>query len=325
MKKFLDTTVLTTYSSGKYKGKIDWTNNIGKELYFEYDSLCGYIKILDYEKLIPNGKITLQYKNNIVTTGTANLKNLKIPSLFNMEKQSNEYQYSVGQIIHKYNDTLEVVEQIRIKYNKSDCRGYIIKCLDCGYEYNTREDKLSTCPICGKRSSYAERYVYSILKQAKISFIPQKEFEWLHNKFYDVYLPDYNVLVEINGQQHYKPVKLNSIESANETYIRNINIDKLKSESAHNNGVLLYNINTSDFKNIFNETIKTINFIDFSNVSILECEKFSDYKRIKDVCKLWNLGYQIDDIKNQTGKSLQTIKCHLRLGEKFEMLTRKRK
>lgn len=325
MKKFLDTSDLITYTSGKYKGKYDWLNNIGKELYFEYDGLTGYLKILNYEKAIPQGKITIQYKNNIMTTTTPNLLHLKIPSLFNMEKQSNTYKYSVGQIIHKYNDTLEIIKQIRIEYNKSYCRGYVIKCLDCGYEYNTREDKLSTCPICGKRSSYAERYTYSILKQAKIKFIPQKEFEWLHNKFYDIYLPDYNVLIEINGQQHYEPIKFNNHESANETYIRNIHIDKLKSESASNNGLLLYSVNASNIKNIFNEIIKTINFIDFSNVSILECEKFADYKRIKDACKLWNLGYEINDIKNQTGKSLQTIGCYLRLGEKFEMLTRKRK
>lgn len=43
MRKFLDTSTLAVYQSGKYKGKIDWTNNIGKELCFEYDNLSGYI------------------------------------------------------------------------------------------------------------------------------------------------------------------------------------------------------------------------------------------------------------------------------------------
>ena len=35
------------------------------------------------------------------------------------------------------------------------------------------------------------------------------EFEWLHNRFYDAYLPDYNAIIEIHGKQHYEPVKLN--------------------------------------------------------------------------------------------------------------------
>lgn len=50
MKRFLDTSTLSIYQSGKYKGKFDWMSNIGKELYFEYDDLFGYIKILDYKK-----------------------------------------------------------------------------------------------------------------------------------------------------------------------------------------------------------------------------------------------------------------------------------
>ena len=70
MRKFLDTSNLVTYQTGKYKGKYDWSNNIGKELYFEYDDISGYIKIIDYVKDIPYGQITLQYKDIIVTTIT---------------------------------------------------------------------------------------------------------------------------------------------------------------------------------------------------------------------------------------------------------------
>ena len=51
MRKFLDTSRLVTYKTGKYQGKYDWSNNIGKELYFEYDDISGYIKIIDYVKI----------------------------------------------------------------------------------------------------------------------------------------------------------------------------------------------------------------------------------------------------------------------------------
>ena len=82
MKKYLDTSTLVTYQSGNNKGHFDWINNIGKELYFEYDDISGTIKILDYKIEKPQGKITLQYKDNIMTTSTPNLLQLKIPSLF---------------------------------------------------------------------------------------------------------------------------------------------------------------------------------------------------------------------------------------------------
>lgn len=55
MRKFLDTSNLVTYQTCKYQGKYDWSNNIGKELYFEYDDISGYIKIIDYVKDIPYG------------------------------------------------------------------------------------------------------------------------------------------------------------------------------------------------------------------------------------------------------------------------------
>ena len=209
MRKFLDTSNLITYQTGKYQGKYDWSNNIGKELYFEYDDISGYIKIIDYIKDIPYGRITLQYKDIITTTHTPALLHLKVPRLFHKEKQKRRYDYNVGDIIHKFNDTLKIAKQIRIDYDNSFCRGYEIECMDCHYIYKTREDKISTCPVCGKKTSYSERFVYSILKQANITFVPQMEFEWLHNRFYDVYLPDYNAIIEIHGEQHYKPTNLN--------------------------------------------------------------------------------------------------------------------
>ena len=60
MRKFLDTSNLVTYQTGTYQGKYDWINNIGKELYFEYDDISGYIKIINYIKDIPYGRINLQ-------------------------------------------------------------------------------------------------------------------------------------------------------------------------------------------------------------------------------------------------------------------------
>ena len=77
MKKFIDTSNLAIYQSGKYQGKFDWINNIGKELYFEYDDISGYIKIVNYQKSKPQGYITLQYNDKIITTTTSNLLQYK--------------------------------------------------------------------------------------------------------------------------------------------------------------------------------------------------------------------------------------------------------
>lgn len=319
MRKFLDTSNLAIYQSGTYQGKYDWSSNIGKELYFEYDDLSGYIKIINYQKSKPQGYITLKYGDKVITTTTPNLLHLKIPSLFHKEKQSNEYKYNVGNIIHKFNDILKIIKQIRINYDDSFCRGYEVECMDCHYIYKTREQCISTCPICGKKSSYSERFIYSILKQSNIRFTPQMEFDWLQNRYYDTYLPDYNTIIEIHGKQHYEPVKINKKEASEETYENTIKSDKIKYDIAISNGLNYYIINANKPANLFKEAKKTLTFIDFTNISELECEKFANHKNIKQECELWNQGHNIEEIHEQLGVPLQTVQQKLRLGNKYGM------
>ena len=191
--------------------------------------------------------------------------------------------------------------------------------MDCHYIYETREQCISTCPVCGKKTSYSERFVYSILKQSNIRFTPQMEFTWLHNRFYDVYLPDYNAIIEIHVMQHYKPIKLNKNQTPEEIYENTVESDKLKYDTAISNGLTYYIINASEPNNLFQETKKILTFIDFTSVSELECEKFANYKNIKQACELWNQGCDIEEICNKLNKSLQTIQQKLRLGNKYNM------
>ena len=56
--------------------------------------------------------------------------------------------------------------------------------------------------------SNLELYIIKILKKEKVEFEREKTFSDLKkNKYrYDFYLPKYNVLLEINGEQHYKNI-----------------------------------------------------------------------------------------------------------------------
>ena len=319
MKKFIDKSNLATYASGKYKGKIDWENNIGKELYFEYDDISGYIKIIDYKKSKPQGYVTLQYKGNIITTTTPNLIHLKIPSLFNKEKQSNKFKYNVGDIITKFNENIQVIDRLHITYNNSSARGYKLKCVKCRFEYESREERLSTCPVCGRRASYSEKFVCQMLIRANVNFIPQKEFDWLHNKYYDIYLPDHNAIIEIHGKQHYEPTKLNKNESPEETYKNTKKNDKLKKKIALQNGMSYYIIDAREPSELYKNTIKELSFIDFSNVSEIECEKSIDQEKISKVCTLWNSGYDVEEIHSTLKFSKQKIQTYLRLCNKYGM------
>ena len=65
------------------------------------------------------------------------------------------------------------------------------------------------CPDC--KISKGEISIAKWLSEYKIGFEQQKRFPGCKRKFelpFDFYLPDLNLCIEFDGEQHYKPVKL---------------------------------------------------------------------------------------------------------------------
>lgn len=325
MIKYLDTANLIKYTSGNNKGHFNWKENIGKDLPFQYEDLTGTIKIIDYKSVNRNNLVTIQYQDNIMTTSTSNLLQLKIPSFLNKNKNSRNYTYKIGNIIDKDFQKSKVIEQTRISVkatkNYETTRGYKLKCLCCGYKYQTREDRISSCPVCGIRSSWTERFIFSIFIQAKIEFEVQKEFQWLQNRWYDVYLPKFNAIVEINGIQHYEPIKNPNREqkTAEQQYIECIESDKLKRNTAIKNGLSYYVIDAKDQNNLYNIAKSVLTFIDFSNISAFECGKFATNNVVKKYCQLWNKGYSIEEIVRKLDCSIGIVQRRLREGNQYNL------
>ena len=325
MIKHLDTSTLIKYTSGNNKGHFNWKENIGKELPFQYDDLTGIIKIIDYKSINRNNLVTIKYQNNVITTSTSNLLQLKIPSFLNKNKNTRQYLYKIGDIIAKDFQDSKVIEQTRISVkatkNYETTRGYKLKCLYCGYNYQTREDIISSCPVCGIRSSWTERFIFSIFIQAKIEFEVQKEFQWLQNRWYDVYLPKYNAIVEINGIQHYEPTKNSNREqkSAEQQYLECVSSDKLKYDTAIKNGLAYYVIDARDQNNLYSIAKSVLTFIDFSNISAFECGKFATNNVVKKYCNLWNKGYSVDEISQKLNCSVGIVQRRLREGNQYNL------
>ena len=61
------------------------------------------------------------------------------------------------------------------------------------------------CPTCNE--SRLEKEVYTLLTDSNINFEYQKKFNWLGKQSLDFYLPDYNIAIECQGEQHFKPIK----------------------------------------------------------------------------------------------------------------------
>lgn len=61
------------------------------------------------------------------------------------------------------------------------------------------------CPTCSE--SALEKEIRNILNNKKIEYIPQYKTTWLNKQSLDFYLPKYNIAIECQGIQHFKPIK----------------------------------------------------------------------------------------------------------------------
>lgn len=104
------------------------------------------------------------------------------------------------------------------------------------------------CPGCS--NSKGENKVRRYLKKNNIEFICEKRFYNCRNIIslpFDFYLPDFDALIEYQGEQHYEPVNHFGGEKGFEKRKKR---DKIKKDFAMNNGFIFIEIPYWDFKNI---------------------------------------------------------------------------
>lgn len=119
------------------------------------------------------------------------------------------------------------------------------------------------CPLCSK--SHLEQEIISALRNKEINFISQHTFTWLKNKkpmTLDFFLPDYNVAIECQGEQHYRPINFWGGEIK---YKKRIELDVIKKQLCEEHGIkLLYYTHYSNIQeggDIYKDTDKLINEI----------------------------------------------------------------
>lgn len=121
------------------------------------------------------------------------------------------------------------------------------RCKDRGYtlltEYKTLQDKVlirhdkcgfiwgikpyrfykeldGDCPQCNRQLSRGERRIMEYLESHNIKYDREHSFDWQSHKAYryDYYIPEYNLIIEYNGIQHYEETNFlhSSLETNNE-------------------------------------------------------------------------------------------------------------
>ena len=119
----------------------------------------------------------------------------------------------------------------------------LVRCDRCGLEYQAPPASILAghgCSAC--QQSKGERAIRVFLTYYNVDFKTQHTFENCRNILvlpFDFYLPDYNICIEYDGEQHFRPVDFFGGEEAFQKRQKN---DLIKTEFCENNGIELIRI-----------------------------------------------------------------------------------
>ena len=151
--------------------------------------------------------------------------------------------------------------------DKGKTFNWLCKC-DCGNECIVSLDYLQqkTRVSCGcKKISMGEQKIKDILEKNHIQYEYQKVFsncrfpETNHLLYFDFYLPQYNTVIEFDGQQHF--TFTNSGWNTEENYIVTHKRDLFKNQWCKDNHITLKRIPYTEIKNITFTTIMSNTYI----------------------------------------------------------------
>lgn len=197
--------------SGTYMDKnilIDRLKTISPEITIIGDYINNMTKILCYCK---------KHNEYFMSSPTHLLRGQTGCKKCQHEKASESTKYTQKQFEDKFYDCFGS-EYIVIGKYISSTTSIKIKCIKCDTEFsiipNNAFSRGINCPTCHKSRSMpkGEERIFDYLSKNNIIFIHGYEFDDLFGVndgrlSYDFYLPTENLLIEYNGEQHYRSVK----------------------------------------------------------------------------------------------------------------------
>lgn len=124
-------------------------------------------------------------------------------------------------------------------------KNLLIECFECGEPFLTSlvlftQHGGQVCDNCKGTKSIGEKRIRYYLEDNKISFIPQKWFtdcRDINPLPFDFYLPDYNIIIEFDGRQHFGETNYFTY-----SFVETKNHDEIKNNYCKANGIYLIRI-----------------------------------------------------------------------------------
>lgn len=190
-------------------------------------------------------------------------------------------------------------------------------CPICNFEFIKSPSSMPlgdfVCPNCIKNDSYPNRFMFDILTQLEIKFEREYSPDWIKPKRYDFYIPQYKLIIEMDGRLHNnQDVKLNDeykdkMASVNGLRIVRINCDYRKTEERYE--FVSHNIKNSELLKYYN----------LDNINWDKANYFALKNEVSNVCELWEEYHDLDKIKDKAKLTLYTVKKYLNFGSENKM------
>lgn len=195
-------------------------------------------------------------------------------------------------------------------------------CPNCGKEVCKCVEDVTcnglACRYCGDGFSYPNRLMLAILSALNVEFKTEFYFKKHHYK-YDFFLNDFNLIIEMQGIQHYEEVSYTKRTLQEE--IQN-DIDKMK--FAISNGISKYitiDCRESNFEYIWDK-IKESELSKLLKLDTItpECVQNDAVSSLfKKTVELWNSGLRTEDIANILHICKATVVNYLRNADKMQL------
>lgn len=156
--------------------------------------------------------------------------------------------------LHKKTHDITVSGQYVNSQTKLQC-----KCNKCGHEWMSKPNSLLNgcgCPKC--KASHGERRISKYLDDHHIAYISQHKFDdcrYIRPLLFDFYLPQYNTVIEYQGEQHFHKLWYDYIHHYDDTIATNHYElaqlrDEIKRKFCESNNIQLIEIPYTELKSI---------------------------------------------------------------------------
>lgn len=254
-----------------------------------------------------------------------------------------------------YNDIATTnPDMAKLFYNESDALKYMehsnkyadFKCPRCGNKIHALINYVSSnglsCKKCGDGISYPNKFIYNFVEQLStmyhsngqpFEFTSEKKFSWSLNvkhknhklagkKIYDMFINTHNILIENQGEYHYKDSFYNVRDARSFEEVK-MN-DYIKKELALSNGIeeesyIILDCRKSDMMYIKSSIMssnlpKLLNFVE-DDIDWNKCDEFATSSRVYEACCYWNNGVRdYKEIASHMKMHHCTIKRYIQKG-----------